>query len=90
MTCYTVEVYKADKRVKRTGKRLITKLDYEKTERPLLEDQIKERFPEKSGYTFVVHETYVTRKNYMSGKEYQERYDTPYYCSPSSESYWSM
>ena len=26
----------------------------------------------------------------LGGKEYQERYDTPRFCSPSSESYWSM
>lgn len=32
----------------------------------------------------------VTRINLMSGKEYQERRDTPGYCSPSRESYWSM
>jgi hypothetical protein len=25
----------------------------------------------------------------MGGAEFQERYDTPYYCSPSSETYWS-
>ena len=31
----------------------------------------------------------VTRKNFMTGKEFQERADTPYYCSPSSETYWS-
>jgi len=32
---------------------------------------------------------YVTRKNLMSGKEFLEHYDTPYTCSPSSETYWS-
>ena len=32
----------------------------------------------------------VTRKNMMSGKEYQEPINTPSYCSPSSEAYWSM
>jgi hypothetical protein len=26
----------------------------------------------------------------MGGAEFKERYDTPYYCSPSSETYWSM
>lgn len=30
----------------------------------------------------------VTRVNLMTGKEFQERADTPYYCSPSSETYW--
>ena len=43
------------------------------------------------GLGFVeVFETFVTTKNMMSGKEFQERYDTPYYCSPRSESFWSM
>lgn len=32
----------------------------------------------------------VTRVNNMTGAEFQERADTPYYCSPSSETYWSM
>ena len=32
----------------------------------------------------------VTRKNLMSGKEFQEDVNTPYFCSPASESFWSM
>lgn len=32
----------------------------------------------------------VTRKNLMSGTEYQERRDTPAFMSPSCETYWSM
>ena len=32
----------------------------------------------------------VTRKNLMSGKEYQEAENTPGYLSPASEAYWSM
>lgn len=32
----------------------------------------------------------VERVNMMSGKTYMEAEDTPYFCSPSSESYWSM
>ncbi len=31
----------------------------------------------------------VTRVNLQSGKEYQEELDTPNYCSPASEAYWS-
>jgi hypothetical protein len=34
--------------------------------------------------------TMVKRINLMSGKEYWEAEDTPIYCSPASESYWSM
>jgi hypothetical protein len=32
----------------------------------------------------------VTRKNLMTGQEYQEDVNTPNFCSPSSESFWSM
>ena len=32
----------------------------------------------------------VTRVNMMSGLEYKEKINTPSYCSPASESYWSM
>ena len=36
-----------------------------------------------------VIETFVTRKNYMTGEYFKERYDTPYFASPCSESFWS-
>ena len=32
----------------------------------------------------------VTRKNLMTGLEYQESVNTPLCCSPASETYWSM
>ena len=32
----------------------------------------------------------VTKRNLLSGEEYQEASNTPSYCSPSSEAYWSM
>ena len=35
-------------------------------------------------------EKMVTRINMMSREEYQERANTPVYCSPAYESYWSM
>ena len=37
-----------------------------------------------------IHKTFVTRQNMMTLIDYLERYDTPPYCSPSCESYWSM
>jgi hypothetical protein len=36
-----------------------------------------------------VIETMVTRKNYMTGEYFKERWDTPYFSSASSESFWS-
>ena len=32
----------------------------------------------------------VERTNIMTGKTFRESVNTPSYCSPSSESYWSM
>ena len=32
----------------------------------------------------------VERVNLMTGKKYQERLNTPVFCSPASESYYSM
>lgn len=32
----------------------------------------------------------VERTNIMTGEKFMEAEDTPYFCSPSSESFWSM
>jgi hypothetical protein len=86
---YTVEVYKKDNRVK-IGERLVRKTDHSSHDRNLLEHLYKTTYFPSEGYRFEIHETMVTRTNMMGGAEYQERYDTPRYCSPSSEAYWSM
>lgn len=85
---YTVEVFRKDRRCK-AGKKLIHKIDLaEVAARGCVDALVKPWLVQ--GYEVEVHETYVTRVNLMSGKEYQERYDTPVYCSPAFESYWSM
>ena len=86
---YTVEIYKRDARTK-VGERLVSKTDYEVSEKSMLEHTVKHTYRASQGYRYEIHETMVTRVNMMGGKEYQERYDTPRYCSPSSEAYWSM
>ena len=86
---YTVESYKKDKRVKK-GERLVSKTDYEVSEKSMLEHTVKHTYRASQGFRYEIHETYVKRTNMMGGKEYTERYDTPRYCSPSSEAYWSM
>ena len=86
---FTVELYKKDSRTK-SGERLVSKVDYDVESFATLEHTMKHRYPTSAGYRFEIHETYVTRTNLMGGKEYTERYDTPRYCSPSSEAYWSM
>jgi len=39
---------------------------------------------------YLALDTMVERTNMMSGKKYMEDVNTPNYCSPSSEAYWSM
>ena len=84
---YTVEIYRTDKRTK-AGERLVLKKDYATDNRSMLEKSVRDHLAKNERYE--THETYVTRTSLMGGKEFQERYDTPYYCSPSSETYWSM
>ena len=89
---FTLEIYKMDRRT-REGQRLVGKYDYDRTDRAAMEREIAALHPtyrKIDGYVFNIVETYVTRRNMMGGKEYQERYDTPWHCSPSSETYWSM
>lgn len=96
LTAYTLEIYKTDARIKKderygrnkVGLRFVEVQDFEPVTREFIEyaaDSIR-----KLGFVVQVFETYRTEVNMMSGKKFQERYDTPNYCSPSSESYWSM
>lgn len=44
----------------------------------------------ETGDFYANIEKSVERVNMMSGKTYREGVNTPSYCSPSSEAYWSM
>ena len=44
---------------------------------------------EMTAYRTLI-EKMVEKVNLMSGKTYMESVNTPNYCSPSSEAYWSM
>jgi hypothetical protein len=85
---YTAEIYKQDKRYHK-GERMTLKIDYENVTRESIEKYMKDNY-KLPKYRYVIHETFVTKRNLVSGVEFKERYDTPYYCSPSSEAYWSM
>jgi hypothetical protein len=86
---YTVEIYKRDGRTKK-GERMVVKKDYDTDNLSMLEHTVKHTWRAGQGYRYEIHETYVKKHNLMGGGEFTERYDTPYYCSPASESYWSM
>ena len=87
MTEYTLELYKADKRTKE-GRRLVAVQDFDESTEAYIQAVADGK--RRLGFIVEVYETYVTRKNMMGGREYRDRYDTPNYCSPSSEAYWSM
>jgi hypothetical protein len=82
----TVEIFKNDRRFL-TGERLVTKIDVERENANISEDEVRQLCTKFS--RFEIHETYVTRHNLLTGTLFQERYDTPNCCSPSSETYWS-
>jgi len=85
---YTIEVYKLDKRTKR-GRKFVESVDLVKT-LDEVKEFIKVQYPSDKKFVVTIHETFVMRKNLMSGELYKERYNTPSYCSPSCASYWSM
>jgi hypothetical protein len=96
LTEYTLEIYKKDRRIKRdarygkdkAGLRFVETQDFAAVTKDFIEyaaQSIREL-----GFEVQIFETFRTETNMMSGKQYKERYDTPYYCSPSSETYWSM
>ena len=87
MTEYTLELYKADRRTKE-GRRLVAVQDFAESTKDYINAVADGK--RRLGFIVEVFETWVTRKNMMGGREYKERYDTPNFCSPSSESYWSM
>jgi hypothetical protein len=86
---YTVIVFKADKR-KKTGEREVLYKDYDTDNKSMLEHTVKHTWRSSAGFRYEIHVTMVERTNMMGGGKFTERFDTPNYCSPSSESYWSM
>jgi hypothetical protein len=86
---YTVEIYKKDARTKK-GERLYHKADYDTDNLSTLEHTVKHTWRASQGFRYEIHVTMVEKTNMMGGGKFFERYDTPYYCSPASESYWSM
>lgn len=89
---FTLEIYKKDAR-KKSGERLVGKYDYDRKDREAMlreSNELYHLYHPNKGYRFEIHETMVEKTNMMGGAKFMERYDTPYYCSPASESYWSM
>jgi hypothetical protein len=86
-TEYTIERYAIDLR-RKDGLRLIDKIDFTPSYMEVLEVTVS--LMEDDGFIINYFPTYTTEKNLLTGELYQERTDTPSFCSPSSESFWSM
>jgi hypothetical protein len=74
------EVYATESAAKAARTRILKKTGYDETQLAVAE---------LTTYRTLI-EQMVKRVNLMSGKEYYESVNTPNYCSPASESYWSM
>ena len=86
-TEFTIERYTIDLR-RKDGLRLIDKIDYTPSTMEVLTSVVNDL--EDDGFIINYFPTYTTEKNLLTGELYQERTDTPHFCSPSSESFWSM
>jgi len=89
MRDWTIEVYKKDRRFK-TGETLIQKKEYKSKILAEMRNEMRFLVKSNSALRYELHKTYVTRTNILDGTEFQERYDTPRVCSPSSELFWSF
>ena len=90
-TDYTLEVYRIDRR-KKDGKRRVGTYDYTNVSERWIQEEIqslRHTVCPIDKFIIIKHETWVTKHNLLTGEPFQERYDTPYYCSPSSETFWS-
>lgn len=91
-TDYTIRIFKLDKRTK-SGEKFVKDYDYKDMDKKWMEEEIADltsKLYPKNKYRLELHETYVERKNLMTGATYKERFDTPYCCSPAGELYWTM
>ena len=68
---------------------MIAKFDFVNVTKDGLEKEMAKQYGGEE-FRYVIFETMVTKTNILTGVEFKERYDTPYYCSPSSETYFSM
>lgn len=96
---WVVEVYVEDKR-RKSGKRLLGRQEMISPTEPTGCEQVdigtemlkrirEHRFLKSTPFTTKVFPKMITRKNLMTGKMFEEPYDTPYYMSPAFETYWS-
>lgn len=77
---YGKEVFATEGHAKAARTRMIKKGKY-------TEDEL--RVSDLQAYRMFIEEK-VERTNLLTGEKFMESVNTPHYCSPSSETYWSM
>lgn len=88
-TLYAFTVYKADRRTK-TGWRLVEEYQLGFPD-PKDAAQYVQQEQDRTGYRIEHRLYWVQKTGYMHPhKVFWEPWNSPYYCSPSSESYYSM
>ena len=85
---YTIHIYKTDRR-RKAGKRLIKTSEVVAT-KDLAESIGQTQMETLKACDFKVWKTYLVKTNLLTKLPFQERFDTPNYCSPSCESYFTM
>lgn len=87
---WTLEVWKLDRR-RKEGRFLERTYDYKNTHEGWMHEELRDLgglYPAHK-YHLKFVPTWVERVNAMTGEKFLERYDTPWTCSPASETYWS-
>ncbi len=87
---WTLEVWKLDRR-RKEGRFLERTYDYKNTHEGWMHEELRDLgglYPAHK-YHLKFVPTWVERVNAMTGEKFLERYDTPWSCSPASETYWS-
>jgi hypothetical protein len=90
----TLLVFKRDLR-RRGGERRVLEWDYfpDSTLEPMEEHldplRLAKKWPASKGYRYEIHDTYVERRHALTGVMVKERFNSPWFLSAASESYWS-
>ena len=79
------QAYKTQAAVKACRTRVVAKQGFRQEDLVIVRQENLQQFRHAHNIP-----TKVERTNIMTGQKFQEDIDTPYFCSPSSETYWSM
>jgi len=79
------QAYKTQAAAKACRTRVVAKRDFKQEDLVIVSQDNVQKFRHAHNLP-----TKVERTNIMTGKKFMEDVDTPYFCSPSSETYWSM